>query len=206
MNVKQLSCWPSLALAFWPLRHRAVGDGAGGRRGSKRTEARRGGGRLRPAQRGHRLRHVHLHHGDGSELPRRHGDAGAERDGQLHPGHHAHGLGHQDPRRGPQLPRLRRRPGRERIDTRFTFEEASGRWSASAFIDNVLDKTHIRYSDMENRRSGYGGNWPQRVVALLPEVLGSRVPVQHGRPLGAPAVRLRLRNRAEAKAVVWAEA
>ncbi len=63
-------------------------------------------------------------------------------------------------------------PDRERIDTRLTFEESTGRWSASAFVDNVLDKTYIRHSDMENRRSGYGGNWPQRVVALYPRFWG----------------------------------
>ncbi len=55
---------------------------------------------------------------------------------------------------------------------RLTFREATGRWSASAFIDNVLDKTYARHSDMDNRRSGYGANWPQRVVALYPRYWG----------------------------------
>ena len=63
-------------------------------------------------------------------------------------------------------------PDRERLDTRLTFEQASGDWSASVFIDNVLDKTFIRYSDMDNRRTGYGANWPQRVVALYPRFWG----------------------------------
>ena len=63
-------------------------------------------------------------------------------------------------------------PERERWDTRLTFREASGRWSVSAFIDNVLDKTYIRHSDMDNRRTGYGANWPQRVVSLYPRYWG----------------------------------
>ena len=63
-------------------------------------------------------------------------------------------------------------PDRERLDTRLTFEQASGDWSASVFIDNVLDNTFIRYSDMDNRRTGYGANWPQRVVALYPRFWG----------------------------------
>ncbi|MYE82186.1 MAG: TonB-dependent receptor [Gammaproteobacteria bacterium] len=63
-------------------------------------------------------------------------------------------------------------PERERWDMRLTYREATGRWSASAFVDNVLDKTYIRHSDMENRRTGYGANWPQRVVALYPRYWG----------------------------------
>ena len=63
-------------------------------------------------------------------------------------------------------------PERERWDMRLTFREASGRWSASAFVDNVLDKTYIRHSDMDNRRTGYGANWPQRVVSLYPRYWG----------------------------------
>lgn len=63
-------------------------------------------------------------------------------------------------------------PDRERWDMRLTFREASGQWSVSAFIDNVLDKTYIRHSDMENRRTGYGANWPQRVVSLYPRYWG----------------------------------
>ena len=63
-------------------------------------------------------------------------------------------------------------PERERWDTRVTYREATGRWSASAFVDNVLDKTYIRTSDMDNRRTGYGANWPQRVVSLYPRYWG----------------------------------
>ena len=39
---------------------------------------------------------------------------------------------------------------------RLTYREAMGRWSASGFVDNVLDKTYIRHSDMENRQTGCG--------------------------------------------------
>ena len=63
-------------------------------------------------------------------------------------------------------------PERERIDTRLTYRADSGAWAASLFIDNVLDKTYIRHSDMENRRTGYGPNWPQRVVSLYPRYWG----------------------------------
>ena len=63
-------------------------------------------------------------------------------------------------------------PDRERWDMRLTYREATGRWSASAFVDNVLDKTYIRHSDMENRRTGYGANWPQRIVSLYPRYWG----------------------------------
>ena len=55
---------------------------------------------------------------------------------------------------------------------RLTYREATGRWAVSGFVDNVLDKTYIRHSDMENRRTGYGANWPQRVVSLYPRYWG----------------------------------
>ena len=64
-------------------------------------------------------------------------------------------------------------PERERLDTRVTYEEETGQWEASVFVDNVLDKTYLRSSDMENRRTGYGGNWPQRVVSLYPRFIGA---------------------------------
>ncbi len=63
-------------------------------------------------------------------------------------------------------------PNRERWDMRLTYRETTSRWSVSTFIDNVLDKTYIRHSDMENRRTGYGTNWPQRIVALYPRYWG----------------------------------
>ncbi len=63
-------------------------------------------------------------------------------------------------------------PERHRLDTRLTFREATGRWEASLFVDNVLDKTYIRTADMNMRLTGYGSNWPQRVVALYPRYWG----------------------------------
>ena len=64
-------------------------------------------------------------------------------------------------------------PERDRLDTRITYEEETGQWEASLFVDNVLDKTYIRSSDMDARRTGYGGNWPQRVVSLYPRYIGA---------------------------------
>jgi|TARA_Y100000310_G_scaffold224489_1_gene226323 outer membrane receptor protein involved in Fe transport len=63
-------------------------------------------------------------------------------------------------------------PERDRFDLRLAFREASGHWSASLFVDNVFDDTYIRESDMDIRRTGYGPNWPQRVVALYPRYVG----------------------------------
>ena len=63
-------------------------------------------------------------------------------------------------------------PPRERLDLRLTWRESTGRWSLSGFVDNVLDKTYIRHSDMNDRRTGYGANWPQRVIALHPRFWG----------------------------------
>jgi outer membrane receptor protein involved in Fe transport len=63
-------------------------------------------------------------------------------------------------------------PERHRIDTRLSFDSADQRWSTSLFIDNVLDDTFLRWSDMEGRRSGHGSNFPQRVVALAPRYMG----------------------------------
>ena len=40
------------------------------------------------------------------------------------------------------------------------------------FVDNLLDETYLRWSDMEPRLSGYGMNFPQRVVALAPRYFG----------------------------------
>ena len=63
-------------------------------------------------------------------------------------------------------------PDRYRWDTRLTYREASEKWQASLFVDNVLDDTYIRTADMDARRTGYGTNWPQRVVALYPRYIG----------------------------------
>lgn len=63
-------------------------------------------------------------------------------------------------------------PARERWDTRFSFRAADGSWSTSLFVDNVLDKQYIRSSDMDRRRTGYGINWGQRIVALYPRFIG----------------------------------
>ena len=40
-------------------------------------------------------------------------------------------------------------PERDRLDTRLTYEEETGQWEASLFVDNVLDKTYIRSADLE---------------------------------------------------------
>ena len=66
-------------------------------------------------------------------------------------------------------------PERYRLDTRLSFDSADQRWSTSVFVDNVLDDTYLRWSDMEGRRSGYGGNFSQRVVALMPRYMGVEV-------------------------------
>ena len=63
-------------------------------------------------------------------------------------------------------------PTRDRLDLRVTFRDQAGRWNASIFVDNVLDNTYIRGADMDNRRTGYGPNWPQRVIALYPRYWG----------------------------------
>ena len=66
-------------------------------------------------------------------------------------------------------------PERHRLDARLSFDSADQRWSASLFVDNILDETYLRWSDMEPRRSGYGINYPQRVVALMPRYIGFEV-------------------------------
>lgn len=63
-------------------------------------------------------------------------------------------------------------PERDRMDLRVTFREQTGRWNASLFVDNVMDDTYIRSADMDARRSGYGSNWPQRVISLYPRYWG----------------------------------
>ena len=63
-------------------------------------------------------------------------------------------------------------PPRERLDLRLSWRESTGRLSLFGFVGNVLDKTYIRHSDMSNRRTGYGTNWPQRVIALHPRFWG----------------------------------
>jgi len=63
-------------------------------------------------------------------------------------------------------------PARERLDLRATYRASSGAWQASVFIDNVLDKTYIRQSDLDSRLAGYGGNWANRVIALTPRYAG----------------------------------
>lgn len=63
-------------------------------------------------------------------------------------------------------------PARDRIDMRLTFREGTGRWDASLFVDNILDKTYIRTADMDLRLTGYGSNYPQRVIALYPRYWG----------------------------------
>ncbi len=71
-------------------------------------------------------------------------------------------------------------PDRERIDMRLTFREPSGRWNASLFVDNVLDKTYIRSADMDARRTGYGPNWAQRVISLYPRYWGVEMTYNFG--------------------------
>ena len=66
-------------------------------------------------------------------------------------------------------------PERHRLDARLSFDSADQTWSASFFVDNILDDTYLRWSDMEPRRSGYGINFPQRVVALMPRYIGFEV-------------------------------
>ena len=63
-------------------------------------------------------------------------------------------------------------PERERLDLRATYRANTGKWEASLFIDNVLDKTYIRNSDLDSRLTGYGGNWSNRVIALTPRYAG----------------------------------
>jgi outer membrane receptor protein involved in Fe transport len=63
-------------------------------------------------------------------------------------------------------------PERDRVDLRASFREATGRWEASLFIDNVMDDTYIRQADMDVRLTGYGSNWPQRVISLYPRFYG----------------------------------
>jgi outer membrane receptor protein involved in Fe transport len=63
-------------------------------------------------------------------------------------------------------------PERHRTDMRLSFLSADRRWNASLFVDNVFDDTYLRWSDMEPRRTGYGSNFPQRVVALAPRFVG----------------------------------
>ena len=63
-------------------------------------------------------------------------------------------------------------PERKRVDARLVLDAPDRTWSASLFVDNLLDETYLRWSDMEPRRSGYGMNFPQRVVALAPRYFG----------------------------------
>jgi outer membrane receptor protein involved in Fe transport len=63
-------------------------------------------------------------------------------------------------------------PERDRLDLRVTFRDQKGKWNASLFVDNALDKTYIRSSDLDARRTGYGPNWAQRVVSLYPRYWG----------------------------------
>ncbi|MBD3649195.1 MAG: TonB-dependent receptor [Pseudomonadales bacterium] len=71
-------------------------------------------------------------------------------------------------------------PERERVDMRLTFREGAGRWEASVFVDNVMDETYIRDSDMSERLTGYGSNWPQRVIALYPRFWGAEFTYNFG--------------------------
>jgi len=64
-------------------------------------------------------------------------------------------------------------PSRNNVDMRLTFAESRGRWEAHLFVDNVFDNEYVRWTDMEPRRSGYGINFPQRVVALEPRSWGA---------------------------------
>ena len=66
-------------------------------------------------------------------------------------------------------------PERHRFDARLSFDSADQKWNASLFVDNILDETYLRWSDMEPRRSGYGINFPQRVVALMPRYVGFEI-------------------------------
>lgn len=75
-------------------------------------------------------------------------------------------------------------PARSRIDTRVTYREGSGRWIVSLFVDNVTDKTYIRDSDMDIRLTGYGSNWPQRVIALYPRFWGLEFTYNMGAAVG----------------------
>ena len=67
-----------------------------------------------------------------------------------------------------------------RTDMRLTFNELKGRWAAHLFVDNVFDDTYLRWSDMEPRRSGYGGNFPQRTVGLEPRSYGAEFTYNFG--------------------------
>ena len=63
-------------------------------------------------------------------------------------------------------------PARHRVDTRLSFDSADDTWGLSLFVDNVFNETFVRWSDMDNRLSGYGSNYPHRVVTLLPRFVG----------------------------------
>ena len=63
-------------------------------------------------------------------------------------------------------------PERDRLDTRLTYEEETGQWEASIFVDNVLDNTYARRSTVGGGTT-YTSNWPQRVVALYPRYIGA---------------------------------
>ena len=63
-------------------------------------------------------------------------------------------------------------PERYRTDVRISFLSSDSRWNASLFIDNLFDDTYLRWSDMDRRRTGYGSNFAQRVVALSPRFVG----------------------------------
>ncbi|MBD3647599.1 MAG: TonB-dependent receptor, partial [Pseudomonadales bacterium] len=71
-------------------------------------------------------------------------------------------------------------PERHRVDARLTFREVTGRWQASLFVDNILDETYIRTADMSERLTGYGSNYPQRVVALYPRYWGVELTYNFG--------------------------
>ena len=65
-------------------------------------------------------------------------------------------------------------PERDRLDTRLVYEEETGQWEASLFVDNVLDNTYIRRSTVGGGTGGtYTSNWPNRVVALYPRYIGA---------------------------------
>ncbi len=64
-------------------------------------------------------------------------------------------------------------PERHRVDARLSFESVDNKWNASLFVDNILDKTYLRWSDMTD--TGAGANFPHRGIALDPRYIGFEV-------------------------------
>ncbi|MFQ5353050.1 MAG: TonB-dependent receptor domain-containing protein, partial [Candidatus Binatia bacterium] len=71
-------------------------------------------------------------------------------------------------------------PARNNFDTRVTLREGTNRWIVSVFVDNVLDKTYANTSDMHSRLTGYGSNYPHRVIAMYPRYIGMEMVYNFG--------------------------